>query len=328
MNVSNPPQRLGAAATNPQARPCTDERPSWQSRCLNACLGLLPFKKSTASAAAVQKQVRKQARRPASHEPSGLGRDIAVTRREVAGWPVYTTSRSDGDDTGNYVMFLHGGGFINEIFRGHWRFIAYLTREARIRCVVPIYPLVPRVTAKDLVPATGDLLRALLQEVAPAKVTVIGNSAGAGLAVSAAQWLRDEGHRQPDGLVLISPWANASVDSAERRAIAAQDPTQDIPGIVELARLYAGDLDISHPYVSPINGDFHRLAPMLVFAGTRDLLYPDSVDLAAKARAAGVPIALHLRQGQPHNYAGMPTPEGRQARAIILRSAAQGVAVR
>jgi hypothetical protein len=27
---------------------------------------------------------------------------------------------------------------------------------------------------------------------------------------------------------------------------------------------------------------------------------------------------------QPHNYAGMPTPEGRQAREVILRAVARG----
>lgn len=77
--------------------------------------------------------------------------------------------------------------------------------------------------------------------------------------------------------------------------------------------------------VSPLNGDFHGLAPMIVFSGTCDLLYPDSIDLAAKARAAGVPVEFHLREGQPHNYAAMPTPEGRQARAIILRAVASGM---
>ncbi|WP_283808266.1 alpha/beta hydrolase [Bradyrhizobium lablabi] len=92
----------------------------------------------------------------------------------------------------------------------------------------------------------------------------------------------------------------------------------------EAGHFYAGDLDITHPYVSPLNGDFRGLAPMIVFSGTLDLLYPDSVDLAAKARAAGVPVEFHLRQGQPHNYAGMPTPEGREARAIILRAIAGG----
>jgi epsilon-lactone hydrolase len=175
------------------------------------------------------------------------------------------------------------------------------------------------------VPATGELLRKLLEDAGPAKVTVVGNSAGAGLGLAAAQWLRDSGYRQPNGLVLISPGLDASVGRPDQMAIAARDPVQDIPAIIEAGRLYAGDLDVAHPYVSPLNGDFRGLAPMIVFSGTLDLLYPDSIDLTAKARAAGVPIELHLRQGQPHNYAALPTPEGRQARAIILRVVARGV---
>ena len=302
-----------------------DVGPSWQSRCINGLLRLLPLKKRLASAAAVQEHVRRLALRPASYEPTGLGRGVEVTLKSVAEWPVYYTTPSANPDVGNYVVFLHGGGYINEIVRGHWRFIGYLTRNARVRCVVPIYPLAPRATAKDVVPATGDLLRKLLEDAGPAKVTVVGNSAGAGLGLAAAQWLRDSGYRQPNGLVLISPGVDASISRPEHMAIAARDPVQDIPGIIEAGRLYAGDLDVAHPYVSPLNGDFRGLAPMIVFSGTLDLLYPDSIELAAKARAAGVPIELHLRQGQPHNYAGMPTPEGRQARAIILRAVAQGL---
>jgi acetyl esterase/lipase len=154
---------------------------------------------------------------------------------------------------------------------------------------------------------------------------VIGNSAGAGLSLAAAQWLRDSGYRQPDRLVLISPGLDASMSRPEEMAIAARDPIQDIPGIIEAARLYAGDLVVAHPYVSPLNGDLRGLAPMIVFSGTLDLVYPQSIDLAAKARTAGVPIELHLRKGQPHNYAAMPTPEGRQAREIILRVVTQGL---
>ncbi|MBR1279762.1 alpha/beta hydrolase [Bradyrhizobium sp. AUGA SZCCT0283] len=299
--------------------------PSWQSRCINRLLRLLPIKKRTASAAAVQEHVRKLASRPAPHEPTGLGRGVEVTLKSEAGWPVYNTAPSANPEIGNHVVFLHGGGYINEIVRAHWRFIGYLTRNARVRCVVPIYPLAPRATAKDVVPATGELLRKLLEDAGPAKVTVVGNSAGAGLGLAAAQWLRDSGYRQPDGLVLISPGVDASINRPEHMAIAVHDPVQDIPGIIEAGRLYAGDLDVTHPYVSPLNGEFRGLAPMIIFSGTLDLLYPDSIEMAAKARAAGVPVELHLRQGQPHNYAGMPTPEGRQARKIILRAVAQGL---
>ena len=302
-----------------------DAGPSLQSRCLTGLLRLLAVRKQLSSAAVVQEHVRRLALRPASYEPNGLGRGVAVTLKNVGGWPVYYTAPSENPGAGDWVVFIHGGGYINEIVRAHWRFIGYLTRKARVRCIVPIYPLAPRGTAKDVVPAMGDLLRKLLEDAGPAKVTVVGNSAGAGLGLAAAQWLRDSGYRQPNGLVLISPGLDASISHPEQMAIAARDPVQDIPGVIEVGRLYAGDLDVAHPYVSPLNGDFRGLAPMIVFSGTLDLHYPDSIRLATKARAARVPVELHLRRGQPHNYAAMPTPEGRQARAIILRVLAQGL---
>jgi len=304
------------------ARAPRDPAPSLQSRAFNLLLRLLPFKKQLASAEAVQAHVQKVALEPASFEPTGLGRGVEATLTKMGGWPVYYTAPSAGHEGCNYVMFLHGGGFINEIVPAHWRFVGQMTREARVVCVVPIYPLAPRATAKDVVPGTAELLRMLLEDAGPAKVTVVGNSAGGALALAACQWLRDRGHRQPNLMVLISPAADAAVSRPEQVEIAARDPMQDIPGILEAGRLYAGQLDVGHPFVSPLNGAFRSLPPMTIFSGTRDLLYPDSVDLAERARAVGVPVELHLRRGQPHNYALMPTPEGRQARAIILRAIA------
>lgn len=298
-----------------------ESAPSWQSRCLNRVLQLLQVKQKLASAEAVRAHVRRLARRPASHRPTGLGEGVDVTMQTSAlGWPVYVVTPSQGCTGDDVVVFLHGGGYINEIVRAHWRFVAHLVREARIRCVVPIFPLAPRATAIDLVPGTGELLRALLDDVGAARLTLMGNSAGAGLALAAAQWLRNSGYRQPHRLVLVSPALDATFSRPEQVTIATRDPMLAIPGLVEAGLLYAGDLEVAHPYVSPLNGDFRDLAPILAFAGTRDLLYPDSIELASKARAAGVPIELHLKRDQPHNYPALPTPEGRQAREIIVRA--------
>ncbi|MBC9878228.1 alpha/beta hydrolase [Bradyrhizobium sp. INPA01-394B] len=305
---------------SPPAR--RDPAPSLQSRLFNLLLRQLPYKQQLASAEAVQAHVQKLALAPASFEPTGLGRGVEAVLTKMGGWPVYYTAPSSGHEGCNFVMFLHGGGYINEIAPAHWRFVGEMTRRAGVVCVVPIYPLAPRATAKDVVPVTGELLRMLLEDAGQAKVTVVGNSAGAGLALAACQWLRDHGHRQPNLMILISPGADAAVGRPEQREIAARDPIQDIPGIVEAGRLYAGELDIGHPFVSPLNGAFRCLAPMTIFSGTRDLLYPDSVDLAARARAAGVPVELHLWRDQPHNYALMPTPEGRRARKMILQAIA------
>jgi monoterpene epsilon-lactone hydrolase len=81
-------------------------------------------------------------------------------------------------------------------------------------------------------------------------------------------------------------------------------------------------LDVTHPFVSPLSGDLHGLAPMIVFSGTHDVFHPDSVALADKAKQAGVPMEIYVEKGLPHNYALLPTPEGHQARAIIARAVA------
>ncbi|QWP77118.1 alpha/beta fold hydrolase [Lysobacter sp. K5869] len=317
-------QTLQWRSASPRPYPTTGGPPSWQSRCIERVLRSLRAKQRWGSPAAVHRAVCAAAARPTSHAPVGLGRDVQVRLSYAEGWPVYRTAPLHMQDDGSgYVVFLHGGGYFKEIVRAHWRIVGRLTREARARCIVPIYPLAPRATARDLVPATGALLRDVLRDAGAAEVTVVGNSAGAGLALAAAQWLRDRGHRQPDALVLVSPGVNAALDTPQRAAIAGYDPLQDLAGILEAAKLYAGDLDLAHPYVSPLNGGLRGLAPMLIFSGTHDLLYPDSVDLAERARACEVPVELHLRLGQPHNYAAMPTPEGREAMARIVRFIAQ-----
>ena len=90
--------------------------------------------------------------------------------------------------------------------------------------------------------------------------------------------------------------------------------------MLEAFRMYAGDLDVTHPFVSPLNGSFADLAPMLIFTGTHDLYHPDIVTLAHKAARDGVRVEMHVRNGLQHNYPLLPTPEGREARSIIARA--------
>ena len=294
--------------------------PSLQSRMFNGLLRILPLKRRWSSAAAVQAQVRKLEARPASHNPPKLGRDVRIALESCNGWPVYRITPSANPHVENYAFFLHGGGFINEIVPGHWRFAGWLTRHAPACCYVPIFPLAPKATAKLVVPAVGRMLRELMETVGAEKVSLIGNSAGGGLALAAAQWLRDSGFAQPKTIILISPLLDASVSGVEHAAIAPRDVMLDVPGLAEAGRLYAGDLEISHPYVSPPHGDLSKLAPMLVFTGTNDLLHPDSIALADKTTQVGVPVELHVQSGLPHSYAFLPAPEGLEAREIIARA--------
>jgi monoterpene epsilon-lactone hydrolase len=303
--------------------PSNDQAPSFKSRLIVWLLRLFNKKRNLASAAVVQEHVRQLAINPASYEPVGLGPGVDAVLETEFGWPVYHITPLANPKTRNCVVFLHGGGYINEIVKAHWVFIGHLTREAKAHCIVPVYPVAPAGTAGVVVPTIGKLLQQLLNNSAIQKITLMGNSAGAGMALAAAQWLRDSDSPQLDQLVLISPGIDASLNRPEHLATAPEDPLLDIPGIKEGARLYAGELGTAHPFISPLKAEMHDLPPMLIFAGTLDLLYPDSILLAAKARNAGVLVELHLRKGQPHNYAAMPTPEGREAQEVIIKAVAK-----
>src|SRR5690606_8412385 len=297
-----------------------EAEPSWQSQFIVLLMRFFRIKQRKASVKAVKKRLERLKSNPVSYTPTGLGRGINIKLKNSKGWPIYYTVPSSNPNNGNYIIFIHGGGYIDEIVKGHWQIIGELTRRSKNCCIVPIYRLAPKATAKEVVPLMAEIIGEVLENAGSAKVCIVGNSAGAGLALAAAQFLRDNGCKQPEKLILISPALNASQIRPEQYSIEKEDPLLDIEGALEGARLYAGDLNLSHPFISPLNGSFRGLPSMLIFSGTLDFLYPDSIDLAKKAKAAGVYAELYLKKAQPHNYPAMPTPEGREALDIIIKA--------
>ena len=71
--------------------------------------------------------------------------------------------------------------------------------------------------------------------------------------------------------------------------------------------LYAGDHDLTDPYLSPLFGDFTGFPPTLLQAGTRDLFLSNAVRLHRAMRAAGVDAELHVFEAMPHGgFFGAP----------------------
>ncbi|MGW7437676.1 alpha/beta hydrolase fold domain-containing protein [Streptomyces sp. NPDC054849] len=291
--------------------------PSLRSRALSAALTVAGRRRRFASAEAVRARVAQSARRPASHlPPRRLGRVADVSRTFVGAWPVYDVCPL-GAEPAAQVLYVHGGGYINELVRPHWSLIRTLVTQARARVVVPAYILAPRGTADRTVPVATDLLSGLI-ESGDGGTVLIGDSAGAGMALAAAQRLRDATGAQPSRIVLISPWLDVSMSHPDQEAIEAADPMLARPGLREAGRLYAGTLAADDPRVSPLHGTFAGLAPLTVFTGTRDLLTTDSRELLRRARAEGAEVEFHEEAGLLHAYPLLPVPEGRAARDRIV----------
>ncbi|MET9701018.1 alpha/beta hydrolase [Streptomyces sp. NPDC006529] len=293
--------------------------PSLRSRALSAALIAVGRRRRFASAEAVRARVAEAARRPASHlPPRSLGKVAEVTRTFVGAWPVYDASPR-GAEPAARVLYVHGGGYVHELVRQHWSLIRTLVTGAGARCVVPAYILAPRGTADRTVPVAADLLSGLIESGGAGGTVLIGDSAGAGLALAAAQRLRERTGVQPSRIVLISPWLDVTMTHPDQAALQAADPMLARAGLVEAGRLYAGTLAPDDPRVSPLHGSFAGLAPLTVFAGSRDVLVTDSRELVRRARADGAEVDYHEAAGLPHAYPLLPVPEGRAARDAIVR---------
>ena len=70
--------------------------------------------------------------------------------------------------------------------------------------------------------------------------------------------------------------------------------------------MYVGDADVYDPLLSPVYADFDGFPPLLIQAGTRELLLSDSIRLARRAREAGVDVTLDLWDGMWHGWHDQP----------------------
>ena len=75
--------------------------------------------------------------------------DVSVDRSEVGSWPVFTVHPATGPGRGR-LLYLHGGGHITQMSASHWTFVAALVRATGWTAVVPIFPLVPEATHRDV----------------------------------------------------------------------------------------------------------------------------------------------------------------------------------
>ena len=253
---------------------------------------------------------------PQSPTPTLEG--IAVERRESGGMGWFLVNGKA--DSGVTVFYLHGGAYINRLNRYHWQLIEDLAREAGVRVVAPDYHVAPYGNCARAYEDVPRLYLDYLAENPGERVVMMGDSAGGGLALGVAEWLANEGEPLPERLILLSPWVELSMDNPDIEALVPQDPVLHLDLVKVHGRVWADDLDTHDWRVSPLYGDMAGLPPVTLYAGTRELLYPDLMLLRDKLTAAGVALDFHLGRGLNHEYPLMPVPEGRAAVREIIKT--------
>ena len=225
----------------------------------------------------------------------------------------YSPKNAESNGT---ILFLHGGGFCFGSIRMYADLAARLAAASGCRVVLPEYRLAPE---HQYPAAHDDALRVyewlIDQGAAEHGFAVAGDSAGGGLSRATVVTARDGGLPLPSALAVISPWCDFACNGPTYQANEARDPMLPTSVMSLCAAMYAPDADARDPQLSPLYADLSGLPPLLIQAGTEEILLSDSTRLADAARKAGLDVTLRVYDGMWHvwHLFAWAVPEGKAA---------------
>jgi epsilon-lactone hydrolase len=285
---------------------------SWQ---MSAIAAYLRLTRKSRFATASRGAARLTEPKGSSAPPAKLTRRCDVTREAVEAFGVYTVrpKQDSGQRLSATVVYLHGGAYVSEIQPQHWALIAELAIELGCRVVVPIYGLAPAHTAEEAVTLMHSVLGSA---TAHGPTYLVGDSAGGGLALSAALSWQAVGGPKLQGLTLIAPWLDLSLSNPAIASVEPSDPWLSTSGLAVCAEAWRGPFDVNDPRVSPIYGTLADVPPIDLYVGDRDVMVSDCRLL--RDRIPAERLGYNEEPGAVHVYPLLPAPEGRAARRQLI----------
>jgi monoterpene epsilon-lactone hydrolase len=210
---------------------------------------------------------------------------------------------ADGATRERIVVFFHGGGYQIGSPASHHNVMAALSAACGCAVLGVDYRLAP----EHRFPAPVDDALAVwrwLQASMPAtRIALAGDSAGGNIAIALMTLLRDKSLPLPAVAVAMSPWVDLEATGRSFAANAERDPVTQRDVLLLMARTYLGKGgNARDPLASTLHANLARLAPLLVQAGTHEVLLDDARSLVERAQAQGTPATLSEWPGMVHAF--------------------------
>jgi acetyl esterase len=211
----------------------------------------------------------------------------------------------DAGDT--VIVYLHGGGWMFGAPETHAALTRRLAGAARATVVSLDYRLSPEhpfpAARDDALAAVAALRDGAVAGIAARRIALTGDSAGAAVALSAAQALRDAGGGVLSALALFYGCYAPDFATDSYRRFGDGAFGLSLARMERFWQAYAGDRppEAVAPGLAPLEG----LPPVYLNVAALDVLRDDSLRLAAALAGSGVAARMDVVPGVVHGYAQM-----------------------
>jgi epsilon-lactone hydrolase len=227
---------------------------------------------------------------------------VTVTPAELGGVPTAEIT-IDGTGPRHVVLYFHGGVYaIGDAFQAAG-LAAQIARRTDATVISVDYRLAPEHPYPAAVDDALAACEALLHNgTAPAHIAFAGESAGGGLAVATLVNARDHGLPLPAAAYVMSPYADLTLAGTTIDTTSKADPLLSRELLQPRVTDYTAGQDAALGLISPVFADLSGLPPLIIQAGTHEVLLDDAVRLARQAATADVAVTLDITPGVPHVF--------------------------
>jgi epsilon-lactone hydrolase len=231
-----------------------------------------------------------------------LPAELTVTAATLGGVPVAEITIA-GIEPRHVVLYFHGGVYVlGDAFQA-----ADLASQVGRRTGARVFSVDYRLAPEHPFPAAVDdalaAYEALLQGgTAPSDIVFAGESAGGGLAIATLVNARDHGLPRPAAAFVMSPYADLTLAGGTMETKGEFDPLLSRESLAARVADYTAGQDPALGLISPVFADLTGLPPLIIQAGTHEVLLDDAIRLARQAAAADVDVTLDITAGVPHVF--------------------------
>ncbi len=243
---------------------------------------------------------RRRLRETVSSQP--LPADVTVTAASLGGVPTAEIT-VDGIEARHVVLYFHGGVYvISDAFLAAG-LASQVARRTQAKVISVEYRLAPEHPYPAAVDDALAAYQALLHDgVAPSDIAFAGESAGGGLAIAPLVNARDHGLPLPAAAFVMSPYVDLTLAGTTMETRREVDPLLSRELLQPRVADYASGHDTALGLISPVFADLAGLPPLIIQAGTHEVLLDDALRLAQNAARADVEVTLDITPGVPHVF--------------------------
>lgn len=237
--------------------------------------------------------------------------------------------RPDATPPGSAALYLHGGGMIfglEHVGRIYDLAVRDYVAASGVPMLVVDYRVAPEHPHPVPVEDCFAALRWLAENAAtlgvdPARIAVMGDSAGGGLAAGVSLLARDRGGPAIAQQLLVYPMLDDRTTAPDPQLLPFLTWTYEdnITGWAALLGAAAGT-DAVSPYAAPARAtDLSGLPDTYLDIGDLDIFRNEDIAYAQRLADAGVPTELHVYPGCPHAFEALARRAAVSQRAISDR---------